>query len=135
MTTRPTLTEERARGRRATGSACWRRRHDARCSRSRTCARPSPGAAAIFGAARSGVRAVDGVSFTLAQGETLGLVGETGSGKSTLGRLVLRLIEPSAGRVRFEGSDVTAASTAALRAMRPRMQMVFQDPTARSTRA
>ncbi len=86
------------------------------------------GRGAIFGAARSGVRAVDGVSFTLAQGETLGLVGETGSGKSTLGRLVLRLIEPSAGRVRFEGSDVTAASTAALRAMRPRMQMVFQDP-------
>jgi oligopeptide transport system ATP-binding protein len=78
--------------------------------------------------ARPLVRAVDGVTFRLARGETLGLVGETGSGKSTLGRLVLRLIEPSAGRVRFEGRDVTAASAAALRAMRPRMQMVFQDP-------
>jgi oligopeptide transport system ATP-binding protein len=73
-------------------------------------------------------RAVDGVSFTLARGETLGLVGETGSGKSTLGRLVLRLVEPSAGTVRFEGHEVTAASRAALRALRPRMQMVFQDP-------
>ena len=86
------------------------------------------GGRALFGAPRPEVRAVDGVSFTLARGETLGLVGETGSGKSTLGRLVLRLIEPSAGRVRFEGQDVTAASSRALRALRPRMQMVFQDP-------
>jgi oligopeptide/dipeptide ABC transporter ATP-binding protein len=86
------------------------------------------GGRALFGAPRPEVRAVDGVSFTLARGETLGLVGETGSGKSTLGRLVLRLIEPSAGRVRFEGQDVTAASASALRALRPRMQMVFQDP-------
>ena len=86
------------------------------------------GGRALFGAPRPEVRAVDGVSFTLARGETLGLVGETGSGKSTLGRLVLRLIEPSAGRVRFEGQDVTAASARALRALRPRMQMVFQDP-------
>jgi oligopeptide transport system ATP-binding protein len=74
------------------------------------------------------IRAVDGVSFTLAAGETLGLVGETGSGKSTLGRLVLRLIEPSSGRLRFEGQDVLRASPGELRAMRPRMQMVFQDP-------
>jgi oligopeptide/dipeptide ABC transporter ATP-binding protein len=86
------------------------------------------GGRALFGAQRPEVRAVDGVSFTLARGETLGLVGETGSGKSTLGRLVLRLIEPSAGQVRFDGQEVTAASRRALRALRPRMQMVFQDP-------
>ncbi|WP_237217795.1 ABC transporter ATP-binding protein, partial [Falsiroseomonas oryziterrae] len=82
----------------------------------------------LFGAARPEVRAVDGVSFTLARGETLGLVGETGSGKSTLGRLVLRLIEPSGGAIRFDGTDVTGLSAAALRGLRPRMQMVFQDP-------
>ncbi len=86
------------------------------------------GGRTLFGPRKPDVRAVDGVSFTLGRGETLGLVGETGSGKSTLGRLVLRLIEPSAGRVRFEGEDVTAASSSSLRAMRPRMQMVFQDP-------
>ncbi|WP_270933153.1 ABC transporter ATP-binding protein [Falsiroseomonas oryzae] len=86
------------------------------------------GGRSLFGGARPMVRAVDGISFDLARGETLGLVGETGSGKSTLGRLVLRLIEPSAGQVRFEGQDVTRASRTAMRALRPRMQMVFQDP-------
>jgi len=86
------------------------------------------GGRTLLGALRTEVRAVDGVSFTLARGETLGLVGETGSGKSTLGRLVLRLIEPSAGRVCFDGQEVTTASRGALRALRPRMQMVFQDP-------
>jgi len=86
------------------------------------------GGRTLLGALRTEVRAVDGVSFTLARGETLGLVGETGSGKSTLGRLVLRLIEPSAGRVCFDGQEVTAASRGVLRALRPRMQMVFQDP-------
>jgi ABC-type glutathione transport system ATPase component len=76
------------------------------------------------------VRAVDGVSFTLARGETLALVGESGCGKSTTARLVMRLIAASAGRVRFDGQDVTEAAGAELRALRRRMQLVFQDPYA-----
>jgi oligopeptide/dipeptide ABC transporter ATP-binding protein len=76
------------------------------------------------------VRAVDGVSFTLDRGETLALVGESGCGKSTTARLVLRLIEPSAGALRFEGRDITGIGGGALRAMRRRMQIVFQDPYA-----
>ena len=76
------------------------------------------------------VRAVDGVSFTLARGETLAIVGESGSGKSTTARLVLRLIDAAAGRVRFDDIDVSAARGAALRNLRRRMQIVFQDPYA-----
>lgn len=73
------------------------------------------------------VRAVDGVSFELGRGETLALVGESGSGKSTLARTLLRLEEPDGGSVRFDGLDVLALEGEALRALRRRMQIVFQD--------
>ncbi|MGH7562366.1 MAG: ABC transporter ATP-binding protein [Gemmatimonadales bacterium] len=74
------------------------------------------------------VHAVNGVSFEIAPGETLGLVGESGSGKSTIGRTILRLEDRSAGDVRFAGTDVFALNGRALRRMRQRMQIVFQDP-------
>jgi oligopeptide/dipeptide ABC transporter ATP-binding protein len=79
---------------------------------------------------RSDVRAVDGVSFDIATGETLGLVGESGCGKSTVARCVLRLIEPTSGSVRLDATDVTSVDAAGLQRLRRSMQMVFQDPTA-----
>jgi oligopeptide/dipeptide ABC transporter ATP-binding protein len=82
----------------------------------------------LLGRAQGVVRAVDGVSFSIARGETLALVGESGCGKSTTARLVLRLIEPTSGTVRFDGVEVSGA--AELRALRRRVQVVFQDPYA-----
>jgi oligopeptide transport system ATP-binding protein len=84
----------------------------------------------IFSRIVDHVHAVDGVSLDVAPGETLGLVGESGCGKSTTGRCIMRLIEPSAGEIWFQGQNVTALEGEALRAMRRDMQIIFQDPFA-----
>lgn len=82
----------------------------------------------VFSRVTGAVRAVDGVSFSINRGETLSLVGESGSGKTTCGRAILRLIEPTAGKVVFDGTAVTSLNRSELRALRKRMQIVFQDP-------
>ena len=84
----------------------------------------------IFSRVRGYVYAVDGVSFHIGRGETLGLVGESGCGKSTVGRTVLKLLEPTEGRIRLDGEDITGLDAAAMMPHRQRMQMIFQDPYA-----
>ena len=84
----------------------------------------------IFQRKIGAVRAVDGVSFTIQRGETLGLVGESGCGKSTTGRALLQLYKPTAGEVYFDGQDLTKLATEPMRKMRRQVQMIFQDPYA-----
>ncbi len=91
---------------------------------------PTPSSLFSLGRRRFHLRAVDRVSFSIPKGGTLGLVGESGSGKSTTARLITRLIEPTSGKVYFQGREILSLSDRAFRRIRPRIQMVFQDPYA-----
>ena len=84
----------------------------------------------IFQRQVGAVRAVDGIDFFVEKGETLGLVGESGCGKSTTGRAILQLYKPTSGEVKFDGTELTTLPGEQMRRMRRRMQMIFQDPFA-----
>src|SRR4051794_23214309 len=86
--------------------------------------------AGVFSRVSGQVYAVDGVSFEIGRGETLGLVGESGCGKSTVGRTLLKLLEPTAGKILIDGDDVTRLDREAMLPYRRRMQMIYQDPYA-----
>ena len=96
----------------------------------RNLAKYFPVRSGVLGGTAQRVHAVDGVSFQVAEGEVLGLVGESGCGKSTMARLILRLIEPTTGEVRFKGEDLVSASPRRLKSLRRHFQMIFQDPYA-----
>lgn len=85
-------------------------------------------AGGIFSKAKSEVRAVDGVNLTVARGETVGLVGESGCGKTTVGRTVMKLYEPTSGNIIFDGEDITNLTRKEMKPIRSKMQMIFQDP-------
>ncbi|HZW02651.1 MAG TPA: ATP-binding cassette domain-containing protein, partial [Anaerolineaceae bacterium] len=84
----------------------------------------------LFSRQTQSVKAVDGLTFHIERGETLGFVGESGCGKSTAGRVILRMIEPTSGSVTFDGRDVFTLNKAELRELRKEMQIIFQDPYA-----
>ena len=86
--------------------------------------------AGLFNRQTGAVQAVDGITFELYEGETLGLVGESGCGKSTTGRMLLRLLDPTAGTIRFKGEDITHVSRSEMRSVRSDLQIIFQDPYA-----